>query len=282
MPLLIVGREVVRPLFTDLITPAWSSGSSHRIELGEGGGFLFGGLTMGIALRAAGSTVDNGLLPKSLRMSFVAFGTRAPLDATVEDVQSGRSFARRGVRIRQERRTVATAEATFHLPEEGVDRQRARAPDVPGPEALLTVPSMLPEAHVIVLKPIDPSAHGAGRIHPYWCRIDQDLGDVPLVQAAGLAFMSDYMVVHSPFEPGEGEAESMSSFTLEHCLWFHRPFRSDDWLLFDTEPLSRSEGRFLSRGTVFDRRGTLVASFVQEGLTRRVPHGAGPRGEDAR
>lgn len=237
---------------------------------------------MGIALRAAGSTVEDGLLPKSLRMSFVTFGRRTSLDASVEDVHTGRSFARRNVRILQEGRTVATAEATFHRPEEGVDLQLVRAPDIPAPAELQPVPGMLPEAHTIELKPVDPSAHGAGRIHPYWCRIDQNLGDAPLVQAAGLAFMSDYMVVHSPFEPGEGEAESMSSFTLEHCLWFHRPFRSDSWLLFDAVPLSRSEGRFLSRGTVFDHRGTLVASFVQEGLTRAAPGRTSSRGGDTR
>lgn len=268
----------MRPFFTDLITPSATSSSSHRIDLGEGGGFLFGGLTMAIALCAAGSTVKEGLLPKSLRTSFVTFGRRATLDATVEEVNTGRRFARRAVLVRQEGHTVATAETTFHRPEEGVDRQLVRAPDVPDPAELQSVSGMLPEAHVIVLKPVDSSAHGAGRIHPYWCHIHQDLGDVPIIHAAGLAFMSDYMVVHSPFEPGAGEAGAMSSFTLEHCLWFHRPFRSDEWLLFDAVPLSRSDGRFLSRGMVFDQRRTLVASFVQEGLTRPTTRPARPVG----
>jgi len=272
----------LRPLFTDLIAPSATSTSRHRIELGEGGGFLFGGLTMAVALRAAGSTVEEGLLPKSLRMSFVTFGRRAALDVTVEEVNTGRSFARRAVLVRQEGRTVATAETTFHRPEEGVDRQLVQAPDVPDPAELQSVPGMLPEAHVIVLKPVDPSAHGAGRIHPYWCRVHQDLGDAPMIHAAGLAFMSDYMVVHSPFEPGAGEAEAMSSFTLEHSLWFHRPFRSDAWLLFDALPLSRSDGRFLSRGVVFDQRGALVASFVQEGLTRPTTRRAGSARKESR
>ena len=85
---------------------------------------------------------------------------------------------------------------------------------------------------------------------------------------AALAFMSDYLVTASPFEPGTSEGEGMNSHTLEHSLWIHRSFSAESWMLFDCAPLTQSAGRFVSRGTVHDEDGHLLASFVQEGLIR--------------
>ncbi len=227
---------------------------------------------MSVAVSVASATVPLDMVAKSLRTSFFRFGECASMDLRVESTNTGRTFAGRRLSISQAGRTLALADMTFHRPDGGADIQMVEAPSVPDPESLATVPCMLSQAHLMELRPVEPAHHGAGRIHPYWCRISQELGSGPVPHAAGMAFMSDYMVIQSPFGPGAREAEGLSAFTLEHCLWFHRPFRADDWLLFDASPLSRSGGRFVSRGTVFDRQGALVASFVQEGLTRpRAP-----------
>lgn len=266
-----------KPTFSDLTRLAQTGEDSYRAGLGEGGGFLYGGLTMSVAVSAAAATVPDTMVAKSLRTSFLRFGEWASMDLSVERTNSGRTFAGRRISVRQRDRAIAVADVTFHRPDGGADVQTISPPAVPGPESLDTVPGMLSEVHLMELKPVDPTHHGAGRIHPYWCRISADLGPGAAPNAAGMAFMSDYMVIQSPFEPGAGEAEGLSSFTLEHCLWFHRPFRSDDWLLFDASPVSRSDGRFLSRGTVFDRHGALVATFVQEGIIR--PGAPRTRGE---
>jgi acyl-CoA thioesterase II len=108
------------------------------------------------------------------------------------------------------------------------------------------------------------------RVHPFWARAHGPLAEVPGAHAAALTFLSDYLVTASPFGPGTSEGEGMNSHTLEHSLWFHRSFSAERWMLFDCAPLTQSVGRFVSRGTVHDEGGSLLASFVQEGLIRPV------------
>jgi acyl-CoA thioesterase II len=257
--------------FSELLAFAPTADDRYRAEPAWGSGFLFGGLTMGVAITVAGATVDDALVPKSLRTAFLSFGEWGPMDVDVERVNTSRSFAGRRLRLRQGDRTVAVLDVTFHRPEEGVDRQRATAPQVPGPDDCEDLVVQLGGVRPIELRPVRAThGHPIGRIHPFWSRVHGDLGNDPVAHAAGLAFMSDYMVVYSPFEPGSGEAAGLRSFTLEHSVWFHRPFAADRWLLFDAEPLTQSGGRFVTRGTVHDDDGALVASFVQEGFVRPV------------
>jgi acyl-CoA thioesterase II len=257
--------------FNDLLAFTPIGDDRFRAEPSVGSGFLYGGLTMGVATVVAGATVDPGMVPLALRSSFVTFGEWGPLDVGVERVNTSRSFAGRRLTIAQGQRLVAAVEVAFHRPEEGVDRQGAAMPEVPAPEELEPMATPLGGVHVIDLRPTRPTGgRPTGRIHPYWCRASDEVGDHPLAHAAALAFMSDYMVIYSPFEPGAEEMAGVQSFTLEHSLWFHRPFSADRWLLFDAMPLSQSQGRFVSRGTVLDAGGGLVASFVQEGFVRPV------------
>ena len=92
-----------------------------------------------------------------------------------------------------------------------------------------------------------------------------------MLHAAAVAFVSDYLVIYTPFDPGSGSGESVLSRTLEHSLWFHRPVDANTWLLIDAVPVSVVDGHYASRGTVHDESGALVASFVQEGFVRPAP-----------
>jgi acyl-CoA thioesterase II len=244
-----------------------------RFRAGPSGrsGFLFGGLTMAIAAAVAGRTVEPDLVPKSMRTAFLSTGEWAAMDVAVERVNTSRSFSGRRLSLEQDGRCIAVADVTFHRPEEGSDRTYATVPTVPDAAELGPGRSWSGGLDVMEVRPVVP-VEGAmtGRLHPYWARIREDLGGDHLINGAALAFMSDFAVIFSPFDPSTREAVGWRSLTLEHCLWFHRPFSASRWLLFDAGPLTRSGGRYVTRGDIHDERGALVASFVQEGVIRRV------------
>jgi acyl-CoA thioesterase II len=238
------------------------------------GAFLFGGLTMAIAVAVSARTVEPGLVPKSLRTAFLSTGEWGAMDVGVERVNTSRSFAGRRLQLEQDGRCLAVADATFHRPDEGVDRSYSVPPPAPDPETLGPGRGWSGGFDVMEVRPLVPAGRAlTGRLHPYWARIREDLGPGHMINGAALAFMSDFAVIFSPFDPSLREAIGWRSLTLEHCLWFHRPFQASSWLLFDAGPLTQSGGRYVSRGTVHDQRGVLVASFVQEGVIRRVEAG---------
>ncbi|MET0629135.1 MAG: acyl-CoA thioesterase domain-containing protein [Acidimicrobiia bacterium] len=237
-----------------------------------GRGFLYGGLTMAMALAPAAATVDDGLVPMVLRCNFLTFGEWGPTEVAVERVKSSRSFATVRCRLEQADRLVAVADLTFHRPESGRDVQHAPPPVVEPPSALQSVHLMFGSSEMVdpfEVRPIRADAvAGTDRFHPFWARTREAMPADPALHAAALAFMSDYRVIHSPFEPGSGDGDGLQSFTLEHTLWFHRPFDANDWMLFECLPLSEASGRYVSRGTVHDEQGALLASLVQEGFIR--------------
>jgi len=262
--------------FGDLMVVRPTGEDEFRAEP-PGSGFLYGGMTMGLAVSAAGLAAPDGLVPMSLRCQFLTFGELGPMRIVVERLHSTRSFAIERVSLRQgdEDRLVAAAEVTFHRPEEGADHQHHAAADVPLPDELPTTEGVRFGADF----PVDPfdlrAAHDRApasqeRFHPFWARSREPLPDSPAAHDAALAFLSDYLVINSPFEPGTGHGEGMRSYTLEHTLWFHRAINAHSWMLFDCEPLTWSGGRYTSRGTVHDEPGALLASFAQVGFVRPV------------
>ncbi len=257
---------------TDLLHLEHLDDDRFRVVPSVGTGFLFGGFTMAMAVTAAGATVDDSLVPMSLRCDFLGFGAWGPTDVAVERTNTSRSFATRRLRLTQGEKLVAAAELTFHRPETGVDVQTVSPPSIAPPEELeAVVPSWGTDEAIdpVEMRAARPWDHRKiERVHPYWARSRQALGEDPLRHAAALAFVSDYLVIFSPFTEGTDEGDGLSSYTLEHTVWFHRPFAADRWLLFDCVPLTQSGGRYVSRGTVHDERGVLVASFVQEGFVR--------------
>lgn len=252
--------------FTDLL-PIETVGDDRFVMSPTGGAFLFGGMTMAVALRAAAATVE-GKVPKSFRCAFLAAGTGdASLEISVERTNDSRGFAGRRLELRQGERLIAVADATFHLPEEGDDWHgstpiEARPPE-DGDEHAVTLPSP-----IIEVRPAGTVARGeAERIHPYWARPIKPLDD-PMLRACALLFTSDYLVIYSPFAPSSGTGVGVTARTLEHSVWFHRALGDGDWWCYDAQPLSVAGGRFVSRGAVHDADGDLLASFVQEGFIR--------------
>ena len=253
---------------------------------------VFGGLVIAQALAAAARTVA-GRPPHSLHAYFMLPGDpNTPIIFEVERLRDGKSFATRRCVAIQHGRPIFTLSASFQVPEAGLDHQ-ARMPDVPSPE---TLPSeaevmtryraLLPEGvrryfereRPVELRPVDLTRYTAGpsdtRREPHqqiWMRASGPLPDDPAIHRAFLAYLSDLtlldaaLVAHnrSIFEPG------LQVASLDHALWFHRPFRADDWLLYAQDSPSTSGSRGMTRGLIYDRAGALVASVAQEGLIRQ-------------
>lgn len=257
--------------FRDLL-PVDEVGPDRFVVRPAGKGFLYGGLTMAIAIAVGGRTVNASFVPLSLRASFLAGGDWAsPTEVAVERVSDSRSFAGRHLTLSQERGPVAVADLSFHRPVDGDTWQTPSSPPAAPPDALAAARVMtgLPVMEVRLISAQD--LRQGECIHPYWARFPVGVGDDPTERAAALAFVADYFVIHTPFPAGSGADQGMSSRTVEHSMWFHRPADPADWLHVDAHALAVGGERFTSRGEIHDREGALVASFVQLGVIRPGP-----------
>ena len=238
------------------------------------GGHLFGGHSLGIAVSAASATVNPQLWPQSIHANFIDAGTAGQqMDIDVVSLRDSRAFAVRQVTLTQGESTPLLLQASFHAGEEGPDWHGADSFDFPEPESLEPEPTSLFNMDPMDLRPVNgPTQRGEGfrlpRVHPFWVRPRVELPDDRMLHAAVVAFISDYMVVGNAQVPNANLPDGTRVVTMEHGLWFLRPVDANDWLLFTAEPLSVYHGRGLSRGCVFNREGLLVATFVQEVLTR--------------
>lgn len=245
--------------------------------VGEGG-HLFGGHTLGLAFTAASATVSPDLWPQSLHANFIDAGRAGnELRMRVDSLRDSRAFAMRQVTVTMDAFTPLLMQASFHSGEQGSDWQPPSALQVPDPESLSEQSTFLFHMDPIDVRPINgPTERSEGLgipfVHPFWARPRMPLNGERMRHAAVVAFMSDYMVVGTAQAPDVQVPTGSLVVTMEHALWFHRPIDANDWLLYTAEPLSVFHGRGLSRGAVYDREGQLVASFVQEVLTR-LPRG---------
>jgi acyl-CoA thioesterase II len=232
-----------------------------------GQGFLFGGLTMGLALRAASHSVGLGMVPKSFHTYFLRPGTwGVPTTFVVDEESNGRTFCARHVRVRQGDRTVAVMTASLHVPGNGSDWQVGPPVDVPGPDLLPPTEVRLPHPGLFEVRSVGLGSDEwtTGHGHPYWARSVHPLGEDPISHSAALAFMSDYLVIFSLLAAGAPIANPTTIRTVDHSVWFHRAVNADDWLLFSSDPVSIAGGRGLAQGSVHTRQGTRLASFAQE------------------
>ena len=247
-------------------------GRSPRTQLQR----TFGGHVAGQALVAATRTVDAELAVHSLHGYFLRPGDPStPTVYRVERVRDGRSFATRRVTGLQRGTAVFTMSASFQVAEHGPSHQ-AEAPAVPGPEELADAgdaDAVFQEAHHTewpdwdlrrVRPPGDASA--APPHQQVWLRHRPRLADDPVLHACALAYASDMSLLGCSRLPHLDQRLQMAS--LDHAVWFLRPFRADEWLLYDQTSPSAGAGRSLSQGRIFDRAGRLVAAVVQEGLMR--------------
>jgi acyl-CoA thioesterase II len=245
---------------------------------------VFGGQVASQALMAAGRTVERGRV-HSLHSYFLRPGDPTiPILYEVDRIRDGRSFTTRRVVAIQHGLAIFNMSASFHVDESGIEHQFAM-PDVPAPTTLQSLPERLApwrdelaewfdRPHPIDQRHIGPLPwkhdRGAEPYQRLWIRADGELADDPLLHACVAAYASDMSLFDTILQPHtvRWDDPNFMGASLDHCMWFHRPFRADEWLLYDTESPVAIGARGLARGFLFDRGGKLVVSIVQEGLAR--------------
>lgn len=229
---------------------------------------LFGGLIAAQSLGAAGATVDPGKLPQSLHLYFVRGGRYSvDVELHVERTRDGRSFDTRRVTAVQQGAVILEMIASFHAPEPGADEHPKGAPPLALASARLKEPDIeYADRFEIRTTPDDDSVFA---VPPFWIRTRAEIEDDPLIRACALTFMSDFGPVPVarpsgvPLEPDVGYAAS-----LDHSVWFHRPFVPHDWHRYEVHPLNVGDSRGLVHGSLYDIGGALIATTTQEALWR--------------
>ncbi|HEY6423581.1 MAG TPA: acyl-CoA thioesterase II [Pseudonocardiaceae bacterium] len=249
---------------------------------------VFGGQVAGQALVAASRTVPLERAVHSLHAYFVRAGDpRVPIVFDVDRIRDGRSFTTRRVVAIQHGKAIFVLSASFQLPEDGLEHAH-EMPDVPPPEHLDDLATWVgrgSSSYAAAIRRI-PRAFDLRYVTPpvwaglgeearpgqpsrLWMRADGVLPDDPLVHVCLLAYASDLTLLGS-VATGHGPqlGEGLMAASLDHAMWFHRPFRADDWVLYDCTSPSASGGRGLATGEFFSRDGRLLATVVQEGVVR--------------
>jgi len=286
----LVGQAAVDQLLEVLDLTRIGPSSFRGISPSVGLQRVFGGQVAGQALVAAGATVDPERQVHSLHGYFVRPGDpNVPITFEVENIRDGRSFSvRRSVAL-QHGKPIFFMSASFHRREEGLDHQMPAPRDVPLPDELPSIDELLnryPDRLGIwstAPRPIDlryvsdpgwvsPGVRSADPRPRVWMRFDGKLPDDPLLHACALTYASDLTLLDSVLSV-HGEVwgpGGVIGASLDHALWFHRPFRADEWFLYDCWSPSAAGARGLGAGRMFPLDGRHSASAVQEGLLRRV------------
>ena len=279
-------ERLVRLLSLEKIEENLFRGESQDL----GWGTVFGGQVLGQALSAAAKTVPEERQVHSMHGYFLLPGqVDKPIVYDVDRIRDGRSFTTRRVRAIQNGRAIFNLSASFQRPEEGFEHQD-EMPEVPGPDGLPSqvelaraVADRIPEPPrtryvteaPIEIRPVDPMNMLAPEPRPphsaAWFRANGSLPDLPALHRYLLAYASDFNFLSTAMYPHAVSwiMPDMHVATLDHAIWYHRPFRMDEWLLHVVESPSASGGRGLVRGRMFTQDGVMVASTVQEGLIRR-------------
>jgi len=236
---------------------------------------LFGGQVAAHAMRAAVSTVEPAHLPHSLHGYFLRPGRNdAETLLHVQRIRDGRSFTTRTVVATQDDEPIFTLTASFHRDEPGGDFATAIAPDVPLPDDIARDgPVFDPWGEDSPFDRVEVPEYSHARMSPVprramWIRVRADLPDDPGLHAAILTFVSDMGVLASVHAARGGSGIPSMAASLDHAVWFHRPARADEWLLFDVAARSSAGSRGLGIGSMHTADGRHVASISQEGLVR--------------
>lgn len=255
-----------------------------------GGGRVFGGQVVAQALVAARRTVEAARVSHSLHGYFLLGGDPTiPIIYDVERIRDGRTFTTRRVVAIQHGKAIFSMAVSFEIEEAGLEHQ-STMPDVPMPEDLppdevwrARLLERFPEAarrDWMAIKPLEirpislePAYLGSPGVRPsLWVRARTTLPDDLPTHQAFLAFASDFSLLQAALLPHGRSVfdRDLQVASLDHALWFHRPFRADDWLLYSQESPAAFGSRGFCRGEFFTRDGILVASAAQEGLMRNI------------
>ena len=236
----------------------------------DGPGRLFGGQVASQSLRAATLSVDASRRAHSFHAYFLRPGRPGPaLLLDVETTRDGRSFSTRRVTASQDGEPIFLLAASFHVAEDGDDWQQPAALDAPAPDDSAESPlAGFATMHPFEIRPVNPTGLGFPMLHPFWVRTRGRLPDAPDLHTCVIAFMSDMGVVGGARAPGSTLPARFMGASLDHAVWFHRPARADEWLLFEVGPVSNFGARGLARGSFRTADGRLVASISQEALLR--------------
>jgi acyl-CoA thioesterase II len=258
----------------------------HNRDIGSGR--VFGGQVLAQALVAASRTVPDDRFAHSLHGYFILPGDLAvPIVYFVDRLRDGRSFTTRQVTAIQHGQAVFNMSVSFHRDEDGIEHQTPM-PGAPPPETLPSELALIragaeqiPAALRPVLTQDRPIDFRNVQADPFdrtprapqrhmWLRADGPMPDARLDHQAVLAYATDYGLLATAVQPHGLHIRDprLQAATLDHAIWFHRPFRMDDWLLYAMDSPVTAGARGFTRGTVFTRTGTLVASVAQEGLLR--------------
>ena len=256
----------------------------------EGWQRVFGGQVLGQALMAAARTVDAERSVHSLHGYFLLSGDPSrPIVYDVERIRDGSSFTTRRVKAIQHGRPIFSMSSSFHKAEPGFDHQSemAKVPppeELPNPKDLIAgLIDALPQSmrsYWSRERPIDMRVVDLSRyltrdkkvpLQHIWIRANGKLPDDPAIHQAVLAYASDFTLLDTALIAHgkllfDGDVQLAS---LDHALWYHRPFRADEWLLYVQDSPNAYGARGFCRGSIFTRGGTLIASVVQEGLMRQ-------------
>ncbi len=252
-------------------------------------GRLFGGQVLAQGLAAACRTVD-ALPAHSLHAYFLRPGDPAvPVLYQVDRIRDGRSFTTRRVVAIQRGRAILNMSASFHANEPGYEHQSG-PPDAPPPESLPTWTELIEANRERIPNVEGREARGAPPVdyryvdlpvylggdagqdpNRIWVRADGELPDDPQLHQCFLVYASDMSMIDTVMRhhgsKGPLGPPAMGA-SLDHAVWFHRPFRADRWLLYAQESPSAAGARGFARGSIYQEDGTLVASVAQEGLVR--------------
>lgn len=249
---------------------------------------VFGGQVAGQALVAASRTVDDDRHIHSLHAYFLRPGDpRVPILYEVDRQRDGRSFTTRRVVAIQHGRPIFNLSASFHISEQGFAHQFPMPADVPPPEQFddfatrwapykdqlgewYTRPRAIDTRYVDWTPP--DRAEPLPPRHKVWVRANGTLPDDPVLHACVLTYLSDMTLLDTTLLPHGGTFmnQRVQMASLDHAMWFHRPFRADEWLLYDQDTPAAADGRGLARGFFFTPAGDLAVSVVQEGLIREA------------
>ena len=278
-------KELLNRLELEKLEENLFRGQSENLGLPQ----VYGGQVIGQALSAAHYTVDHSRVVHSFHSYFLYPGDpQKPIIYDVENLRDGKSLSTRRVKAIQNGRPIFYLTASYHGDAEGLEHQNIM-PDIPGPENFLSetalakqIESFIPEAArkifcgekpieirpVKVMNPLQPQKEEAKQY--LWIRANGELPENQLIHQYLLGYASDWGFITTALQP-HGVSILTPKFqvaTIDHSMWFHRPFRMDEWLLHVIESPTSSNNRGLVKGEIYNQQGALVASTAQEGIMR--------------